>query len=307
MVQSIQQAAVIPAIILKEGKSMKKVLPLLLMIAMMLTAIPFITAEASAATSDDSVTLVNTKTVTIKPGKTHKTPKFTTTEELAYFIPLDVKLAPKDKKKPKGYIKKGSLKITLKNAKKKSLETATQSLTGVDKGVEYWIDNWWCFYHEMEQPGFATGKYWFEFKNTTSRTIKVKYSIDGYREMASTATFPAAITLDEEKDFDDTPNVWAYKIEGKIGPGIPLVESVDLLDNDDYVMDIDGWFVKQDGTLYVRLYAEERAPVTATLSVKLANRAEPYKIKTTLTPIPYDDDDDDWGDDDGWDAWDDDK
>lgn len=276
----------------------KKGLSIMLVLAVAFCFMPFNTMNAEAASTGSTV-LAKTKTVTIKPGKTYNTPKVSISEKMAFQVPMEVWLSPKDKGKPKYYIKKGGFKISLKTAKGKNKSTVNQSLKGVDKHEDCWYHNWIYYYDgdDLSDPGFEKGKYYFSIKNTTGRTIKVKYSVRGYTEIASTAEFPEEVDWSEGADWD----------LGVVGPGIPIVEPKSF-EFDDPLFGIDMWNISADGELWLVPYGDfpENEVRTATLSVKLKNRVEPYKIRMTIRGDleVEDEDEDDYDYEDESEDWD---
>lgn len=264
----------------------RKLISVMIVLAVTFSFIPLGTADVNAA-SDGSKMLVKTKTVSIKPGKTYKAPVFKLSKKMVIQVPVEVWLSPKDKGKPKDYIKKGSIKITLNTAKGKKIDTFTGSLKNVDRREGYWIDEWvyWYSSKKVTNPGFAKGKYYFTFKNTTDRIIKVKYAVKGYTKYASTADLPEEITLNGDGvDFPFNPKPFYV---GKIGPGLPLVKSVKSNNAD---IDVSFWYVTADGSLYIIPYGKG----TATVTVKLTNGKKAYKIK--LTAVQEIDDDEEYDD-----------
>ena len=239
----------------------KKILCLVLTFAVVFSFMPFFTLQADAFSTGKTI-ILKYRTVTIKPGKTYKSPVFRMNKRMAVMVPYSVKL--KDSKKPK-YISKGSLKISLKTSKGKVKYTSYQSLKGIKKYET--SDNWFYTFSSIDDPGYPKGKYYVTFKNTSKRTISVKYSVRGYTDLATTAELPEAMTLKTD----------LYQFVGKIGPGMPLVESVTC---DNWIADLD-WYVDKNGNLYIAPYGDDH-DVSADITVTLWKNKASYKINTTI-------------------------
>lgn len=252
----------------------KRALSLLLVLSVAISLIPFAAINASAASSD-AKTLLKTKTVSIKPGKTYKTPKFNLSGDLALQVPLEAWLSSKDKKKP-GYIKKGGFTLTLYKGKGKKIGNGLKaSLKRVDKKEDWWYSNWFYWYDDDENnpysnPGVKKGKYYYTIKNTTNRIIKVKYSVRGFTEIASTADFPSEMNIES--------GYWTDL--GKIGPGMPLLEKISFTDTD---IKVDTWDCSANGEVSIVAYGEFYGTKNTTLEIKLRNREEPYVINVAVT------------------------
>jgi len=242
----------------------KRILCMILSIAVVISFMPLFTLQAEAFDTG-AKTLVKTRTVTIKPGKTYKTPYAKLSKGMAFQVPLEIWLSPNDKGKPKYYINKGGYVLTLKNAKGKTLTSFKDSLKNVDQREEFWYNTWTYHYHKsIAKPCYGKGSYYFTIKNTTNRIIKVRYSIKGYRKFATSASLPKEKTMNAD---------W-YQYLGKVGPGIPLIKSVTSSNKD---IDVD-WYIKDNGVLYVYPYALEKDAET-TLTVTLKNGGKKYKVK----------------------------
>ena len=244
----------------------KKILHIVLTLALVLSIIPLATVTASAGTG--SKTLIKTKTVTIKPGGTYKTPKFKITKKMCFQVPLEIWLSPKDKSED-GYISKGGFKIFLKNSKGKTKEKNYQSLYGTDARQDNWFKDWFYYYAKsVAKPNYAKGKYYFVIKNTTKNTIKVKYTVKGYTEYASKASLKSKVTAKSGK----------YVKAGTIGPGIPLIKKIDFTGDKGNVEEV--WYhVEPNGKVSLMAYAE---PCTFTVKLTLANRKKPIKVKMKI-------------------------
>lgn len=262
----------------------KKVLSIMLTLAILISFMPLATMNTHAA-STGTTTLLKTKTVSIKPGKTYKTPKFSLSGDMAVVMSVESWLSPKDKNQ-KAFIKKGGYTATLKTAKGKSEGKVKGSLKGIRERDGWWHNAWYYWYDDdggFSNPGLNKGKYYFAIKNTTSRIIKFKYSVKGYTEFASNADFPTDVTLDG-----------GWVTVGKIGPGIPLIEKISISDPDLWFE----WSCPANGVLEMAVDTEFVGQKTATLEVKLKNRDEPYKVKLTIIGSEEEDEyDEDYDDD----------
>lgn len=246
----------------------KKIICMILSIAVVISFMPIFTIQAQAFDTG-SKTLLKTRTVTIKPGKTYKTPYVKLSKKMTFQVPLEIWLSPSDKGKPKYYINKGGYVISLVDSKGKTLTSVKESLKGVDTREESWYNGWTYYYHKsIAKPCYGKGKkFYFTIKNTTNRIIKVRYSIKGYTKFATAASLP------EEKQLHAD---WWQKI-GNVGPGIPLVKAV-TSSNKEISVD---WYVDEKGVLYVYPYALEHDAET-TLIVTLKNGGKKYKVKVLV-------------------------
>ena len=121
---------------------------MILSIAVVVSIMPFFTFQADAF-STGSKTLIEKTTVTIKPGKTYKTPSFKITEKMTFQVP--VKIISKDD------VNSGSYVLVLKNSKDKTQASFKTSLKNKDI-----YDDWTYFYLDsISKPCFAKGKYYF--------------------------------------------------------------------------------------------------------------------------------------------------
>ena len=110
----------------------RKIICMMLSIALVISIMPFFTYQADAF-STGSKTLIEKTTVTIKPGKTYKTPSFKITEKMTFQVP--VKIIPKDD------VNSGSYVLVLKNSKDKTQASFKTSLKNKDI-----YDDWTYFY-----------------------------------------------------------------------------------------------------------------------------------------------------------------
>ena len=203
----------------------RKLICMILSIAVVVSIMPFFTFQADAF-STGSKTLIEKTTVTIKPGKTYKTPSFKITEKMTFQVP--VKIIPKDD------VNSGSYVLVLKNSKDKTQASFKTSLKNKDI-----YDDWTYFYLDsISKPCFAKGKYYFVIKNTTNCNLKVTYSVKAYKKIASTGEFPEEMTMVQK----------LFQLLGKVGPGIPVVESVKI---DNITLSPDRWGITDDGDLYI--------------------------------------------------------
>lgn len=234
----------------------RKIICMMLSIALVVSIMPFFTYQADAF-STGSKTLIEKTTVTIKPGKSYKTPIFKISEKMTFQVP--VKIIPKDD------VDSGSYVLVLKNSKGKTQASFKTSL----KNKEFY-DDWTYFYLDsISKPCFAKGKYYFVIKNTTNCNLKVTYSVKAYKKIASTGEFPEAITM--------VQNI--FKLLGKVGPGIPVVESVKI---DNVILPPDRWGITDAGDLYICPYGEEDEDVEKVITVTLKNKGTKYKINLTV-------------------------
>lgn len=234
----------------------RKFICMILSIAVVVSIMPFFTFQADAF-STGSKTLIEKTTVTIKPGKTYKTPSFKITEKMTFQVP--VKIIPKDD------VNSGSYVLVLKNSKDKTQASFKTSLKNKDI-----YDDWTYFYLDsISKPCFAKGKYYFVIKNTTNCNLKVTYSVKAYKKIASTGEFPEEMTMVQK----------LFQLLGKVGPGIPVVESVKI---DNVTLSPDRWGITDDGDLYICPYGEENEDVEKVITVTLKNKGKNYKINLTV-------------------------
>ena len=242
----------------------KRLICMILSVAVVLSFMPFFTIQAQAFDTG-AKTLIKTRTVTIKPGKTYKTPYAKTSKNMTFQIPFEIWLSPGDKGTPKNYISKGGYIISLKNTKGKTLASFSDSLKKVDKHKENWYSTWTYIYNKsIAKPCYSKGTYYFTIKNTTNRIIKVKYSVKGYTKVATTASLPKNKTMEDGR----------FQYLGRVGPGIPLLKSL-TSSNKDIKID---WYVNANGIVYVYPRALEQDAET-TLTATLKNGGRKYKIK----------------------------
>lgn len=255
----------------------KKIACLILSLAVLISFMPFYTLQADAFSSG-SKTLVKTRTVTIKPGKTYKTPVFKLSKKMALVVPIQVWLSTKDKGKSY-YIKSGNFKLTLKTKKGKTIDYFKDSLRYVDRKEMSWYDNWIYYYNKsISKPCFSKGKYYYTIKNNTKRTIRVKYSVKGFTKFATEAEFEEEKTIEQD----------IYEYVGRIGPGIPAIESLESSNEDVYV----GWDSNADGTFYIMAEGGEEDMETI-VTIKLKGNGAEYKIKLKVVGYGSLDDDED--------------
>ena len=254
----------------------KKILSLMLSIAVVFSFVPLFTVQADAASSNGATTLLKTKTVTIKPGKTYKSPKFKLTKKQALQAPIYVTLPNNETDE------EYKLKFTLsfKNEKGKNLYTykcpAQTIFSQIDGTTEYsdWI---YCYDKSISKPGYAKGKYYITIKNTSKKTIKVKVSVKGYTKFATTASVKKSLTID-----GDTIQVYA----GKVGKGMPLIKSVKSSNKNVPIY----YYVTYDGKIYLcpDPFRDNSKKRTTTVTITLKNGGKQYKIKVTDKPVVYD-------------------
>ena len=259
----------------------KKMLSIMLSVAVVFSFMPFFTIQAEAF-STGAKTLVKTKTVTIKAGKTYKSPKFKLSKKMAVQVPIKITLPGKIKDSDYGISLK--YKMSLKTAKGKTKDTYKCLGEGMYNPYTDTLlyENWVYFCSKsIAKPCYSKGKYYITIKNTTKRSIKVTYSVKGYTKIANSASLAEELTA----DYDEI-RVKA----GKIGPGIPAIESVESSNADVEV----GWNISHKGTLY--LYPDPMTSkdcetvVTVTLKNKKNNKVVKYIIKLKIKGEPYEDD-----------------
>jgi hypothetical protein len=245
----------------------KRILHIILTLALVLSIIPLATVSASAGTG--AKTLIKTKTVTIKPGEKYKTPKFKISKKMCFQVPLEIWLSPEDKSGD-DYISKGGFKIFLKTAKGKTKEKDYQSLENIGSSKKDRYKDWYYYYAKSPaKPNYAKGKYYYVIQNTTKNTIKVKYSVKGYTEFASKASLKSKVKAKSGK----------YVKAGSIGPGIPLIKKISITGGNSSEF-IEVWYhVDSNGKVSLMAYAD---PCTFTVNIKLANRKKPYKVKMKI-------------------------
>ena len=236
----------------------RKIICMILSIAVVVSIMPFFTFQADAF-STGSKTLIEKTTVTIKPGKSYKTPVFKTSEKMTFQVPL--KILPKDDVESGGYV------LVLKNSKDKTQASFKTSLKKYKKEDIY--DDWTYFYLDsISKPCFAKGKYYFVIKNTTDCNIKVTYSVKAYKKVAATAEFPESATMLQK----------IFQLLGKVGPGIPVVESVKI---DNEKLSSDRWGITDEGDLYICPSGEE-SDVEKIITVTLKNKGTKYTVNLTV-------------------------
>ena len=254
----------------------KKLLCMMLSIAVVFSFIPLFTVQADAASSNGPTTYIKTRTVTIKPGKTYKSPTFKITKKQAFQVPIYITLPNDDTDE---YYK---LKYTmsLKNSKGKTVDSYSlpaQTIYSYMDGTSIY-SNWIYFYKKsISKPHYDKGKYYITIKNTSKRTIKVKYSVKGYSKFSTTANIKKSLKID-----GDTLQIYA----GKIGSGIPLIKSVKSSNKNvpiDYIVEPDGKFY-----LVPDVFRDNSKKRTTTVTVTLKNGGKQYKIKVTDYPVSYD-------------------
>lgn len=213
----------------------KKAFSILMILFMMFSILPFGSVKADAF-STGAKTLMKTKTVTIKPGKTYKSPSFKLNKKLCLQVPMEIWISSKDKKKAKT-IKKGGIKISLYDSRGRKFYSYKESLKDTGRKDDSY-ETWGYFYRNpVTKPGLAKGRYYLTIKNTTNRIIKFKYKVKGYKKFATKADLKEEITVGED----------GYANVGRIGPGLPWFFDIEFDYND---IDID-WDVEEDGRLYI--------------------------------------------------------
>ena len=126
-------------------------------------------------------------------------------------------------------------------------------------------DNSICFYGKVKKPGFSKGKYRITIKNTSNRTIRVKYSVRGYTKFATKAKLKSSVSMNGEEI-----SIYA----GKIGPGMPLIKKVKSSNPRVKI----GWLVSKDGVLRLYLGASVPNDCESTVTFTLMS-GKKYKIK----------------------------
>ena len=251
----------------------RKIICLLLSLAVVFSFSPIFTIQADAF-STGSTSLINTKTVTIKPGKTYNSPKFKLKKKMLLQVPMHVS--------SKKEVTKGGFVISVKDSKKKVKAKYKESLKNIggEDGFDY--DDWIYFYMSKKKSKacFKKGKYSISIKNTTNATIKVKFSVKGYTKYASDAKFNKSKTIDygSGKKFKYLNAVFPYTYLGRVGPGMPVVSSIKSSNKDVYIgSDV----ITPDGKVYAYIDTEKEE-ASSVISVKLKNRKTPYKIKVKV-------------------------
>lgn len=254
----------------------KKLLCMMLSIAVIFSFMPIFTIQADAF-STGAKTLIKTKTVTVKPGKTYKSPSFKLSKKMAIQIPLKIKPAGKIKDSDYEYKLKYTLSVkTAKGKTKASFKCPAQGICNVftDKLL---YEDWIYFYNNtISKPGFAKGKYYITFKNTTKRSIKVTYSVKGYTKFATAADLSKSITM----DYDEF-----YVKAGRIGPGIPAIKSIKSSNKN---VGVD-WIISNDGKLTLLPYAKDNEEYNTVVTVTLKTNKK-FKIKLKLLAEPPEED-----------------
>ena len=241
----------------------RKLLSIMLSIAVAFSFIPLFTFQADAA-STGSKTLVKTKTVTLQPGKTYKSPKFKLSKEMVIQVPIKVTAESTGDDSDFSYKLKYTMNVKTANEKKKaSYKENTYMYNPGTDSLNY--DNSICFYGKVKKPGFSKGKYRITIKNTSNRTIRVKYSVRGYKKLATKAVLKSSVTMNGEE-------IDTYA--GKIGPGIPLVKKVTSSNPRVKI----GWLVSKDGVLRLYLGASVPNDCESTVTFTLMS-GKKYKIK----------------------------
>jgi hypothetical protein len=259
----------------------RKVLSLILSLAVLLSFSPFFTIQADAF-STGSTKLLKTKTVTIKPGKTYKSPKFKLKKKMLVQVPIYITT-----KSSKTSVTKGGYKMYLKSSKNKTMAKFSDSLVGYggEDGFDY--SDWIYFYKKLSKPCFSKGKYYISIKNTTNTTIKVKFSVKGYTKFASKASLSKDLTIDYNSDtqnFVYLDEMLPYVYVGRIGPGLPAVKSIESSNSD---VEVYGRYITHDGKIYISVDSNKDEADTV-LSVYLLNNKTPYKINVKVYNSVYD-------------------
>lgn len=261
----------------------RKILCLFLSLAVVVSCMPFFTLQSDAF-STGSKTLLKTRTVTIKPGKTYKSPAFKMSKKMAIQVP--VKMWPK---KVTNYGFKLKYTMTLKNAKGKTKGYYKCPACGIYNVYtdQLLYDNWVYFYNKLSSPGFAKGKYYITIKNTSKQTIKVKYSVRGYTKLATTGEMKKELVADY---------IDMELVAGKIGPGLPIIKSIES-DNPNIKL---VWTMSADGVLriYPTNFSQDPQEATITVTLKKGNVKLSTKLKMDGEPVDgFEDDEDDEVDD----------
>ena len=258
----------------------RKIICMFLSLAVLLSFSPLFTIQAEAF-STGSTRFIKTKTVTIKPGKTYKSPKFKLKKKMLIQVPIHVTT-----KSNKSTITKGGYTMSVKNSKNKTVASFKDSLVdiGGQDGFDY--EDWIYFYNKSKNPCFSKGKYSISIKNTSNKTIKVKYSIKGYTKYAGKAEFKKNMTVDYGSDtakFEYFDAMLPYIYVGRIGPGLPVIDKIKTVKGDVYA---DAMHLTHDGKLYLYIDTNKNE-AEGVLSIKLLNRKTPYKINVKVKGSNY--------------------
>ena len=250
-----------------------KILSIILSLAVVISCMPFFTLQADAFSTGSKI-LLKSRTVTIKPGKTYKSPKFKLSKKMAVQIPL--KITPAGKIKDSDYEYRLKLNMSIKTAKGKTKASYKLPSTGIYNVYtdEIKYENWVYLYNKpMSNPGFAKGSYYITIKNPTKRSIKVNYSVKGYTKFATTASLKKELTA----DFDQV-----YVNAGRVGPGIPLIKSVTSSSDDIEV----NWTITHDGRLILYPDSIITKDCESVITDTLKNKNKKYKIKLKVYGEP---------------------
>ena len=242
----------------------------MLSIAVIFSFMPMFTLQADAA-SNGSKSLAKTKTVTIQPGKTYKSPKFKIKKKMAVQVPIKITLAKKNLS-DSDYNYTLSYNMALKTAKGKTKGSFKCKNEGIynpyDDSMIY--DNWIYMPKKITKSKIKKGKYYLTIKNTSKKAIRVTYSVKGYTKIATKANLKKNITADNDV---------IYVNAGKIGPGMPIIKSVKSSNKKIKI----GWTLSHDGKL--RLYpdcANNGGKTVVTVTLKKNNKK--FKINLKIKP-----------------------
>lgn len=248
----------------------KRIISLMLSVAVVFSCFPLFTLQADAF-STGAKYLLKTRTVTIKPGKTYKSPKFRASSKMTFQVPVKIRLGGKTNT---GKYYNLSYALTLKTSGGTKKATFKQDpiryFDSVGSDIIY--DDWVYFYKTKTNPCFAKGRYYFTIKNTSKRTLKFKYCVKGYTKFATKAEFKKTITANA-----DVNSIKA----GNIGPGLPAIKSIKS-SNDDVYFD---WFISAGGVL--RLYPDiydNSKDMKTTVTVTLMS-GKKYTIKINFKAV----------------------
>lgn len=248
----------------------KKLLSLMLSIAVVFSFMPFFTLQADAATGGGKY-FVKNKTVTIQPGKTYKSRTFKIKKKMAVQVPIKITLAKKNLS-DEDYNYTLSYNMTLKAAKGKKKWVYKCKDEGIynpyDGNMIY--ENWIYMPSKVVKNKIKKGKYFVTIKNTSKKAIKVTFSVKGYTKIASKAKLKKNITVD-----NDVIHVYA----GKVGPGMPVIKSIKSSNPNIFV----GWTMSPDGKLRLFPDADDNGGKTV-VTVTLKNKSKKFKINLKVKP-----------------------
>lgn len=175
-------------------------------------------------------TIISEKTKSLKPGESI-TIDFGTDHKITLNLPFEITTKSK--------ISSGSFQGILKNGNNKVIENDKYSLKGLAKGYYEWD-----YYYTAKL--LPKGNYKYTLKNTTDKTISVKYSLLAYTKFSTKATIKKSMSAKRSQWVEigkfDTGNYYIKGIKSS---------NKKIVDNNYYYVDKNGKinvYVKNKGT-----------------------------------------------------------